>query len=325
MPTALITGISGQDGSYLAESLLSKGFEVHGIIRSRAAEDAGADVLAREVVLHELDITDTEALGELIAATEPDEIYSLAALSSVYQSWANPVLAARVNALPVAQILESATDLQERTGRAVRVLQASSAELFGSASPSPKTESSMIQPTSPYGASKAYAHYMIGMYRQRGLFAATCILYNHESPRRPETFVTRKITASAARISRGLQNTLELGTLGSRRDWGWAPDYVDAMELAMRAPEPDDFVIATGVTHSIADFVARAFARVGIDDWQKYVTTSESNTRPLDSMVQVGDAAKATRLLGWSPTYDFETIVDAMVDNDVAIADAART
>jgi GDPmannose 4,6-dehydratase len=325
MPVALITGISGQDGSYLAESLVRQGYDVHGIIRSRSREDAGDGVVGGDVVLHEVDITDTARLAEVITEVAPTEIYNLAALSSVWQSWADPVRTARINALPVAQILESAWQLQESTGAPVRVVQASSAELFGNAVQSPQTERTTIRPTSPYGAAKAYGHFMVGLYRERGLSASSCILYNHESPRRPETFVTRKITAAAARISRGLQVGLELGNLDARRDWGWAPDYAHALELAARADTAGDFVIATGQTHSIAEFVALAFSRVGIDDWQAHVTVSSEFARPLDSAEQLGDASRARAELGWAPTRSFEEIVAAMVDHDVALLDAAAT
>ena len=323
MPVALITGVSGQDGSYLAESLIAKGYEVHGIIRSRSREDAGDGVVPREVVLHEVDIADTTHLASVIADVAPTEIYSLAALSSVWQSWADPVRTARINSLPVAQILESAWQQQEKTGSPVRVVQASSAELFGNAVESPQNESTTIRPTSPYGAAKAYSHFMVDLYRQRGLLASSCILYNHESPRRPETFVTRKITAAAARISRGLQDGLELGTLDTRRDWGWAPDYARALELAAHAATPGDFVIATGQTHSIADFVSLAFSRVGIDDWQKHVSVSSEFARPLDSAEQLGDSGKARAELGWAPSKTFEEIVEAMVDNDLELIDGA--
>ena len=323
MPVALITGISGQDGSYLAESLVAQGYEVHGIIRSRSREDAGDDVLSGDVVLHEADITDTGHLASIITEVAPAEIYSLAALSSVWQSWADPVRTAQINSLPVAQILETAWQLQEKSGTAVRVVQASSAELFGNALQSPQNEDTVIRPTSPYGAAKSYAHFMVGLYRERGLFASSCILYNHESPRRPETFVTRKITASAARISRGLQDGLELGTLETRRDWGWAPDYARALELAAHAEKPDDFVIATGRPHSIADFVQLAFARVGIENWRDYVSVSSEFARPLDSVEQLGDASRARTVLGWAPTKSFEEIVTAMVDNDLALLDSA--
>jgi GDPmannose 4,6-dehydratase len=247
----------------------------------------------------------------------PDEIYNLAAVSSVFMSWQEPVHTAEVNALPVAQLLESAWRLQERTGKAVRIVQASSAELFGQATMSPQTEETPINPSSPYGAAKAFAHHMVGVYRQRGLFASSCILYNHESPRRPESFVTRKITASAARIALGLQDTLELGGLDSRRDWGWAPDFAEALRLAGAAEEPADFIIATGETHSVRDFVERAFTRAGIKDWRELVSIDTSFARPVDPIEQVGDASKAQQVLGWKPTKPFDDIVDAMVDHDL--------
>ena len=193
--------------------------------------------------------------------------------------------------------------------------------LFGRATEAPQNENTAIRPTSPYGASKAYAHHLVGVYRGRGLFASNCILYNHESPRRPETFVTRKITQGAARISRGLQEELVLGNLDARRDWGWAPDYARALSLAARADAADDFVIATGTTHSVRDFVARAFARAGIDDWSPYVTVSDEFRRPVDPSLQVGDSSRARNILGWMPTVAFEEIVDAMVDEDLALID----
>lgn len=321
MPVALVTGISGQDGSYLAESLLARGYELHGVVRSGAPGDLSDSTAALRATLHHIDITDTSALGALVSDVAPDEIYNLAAVSSVFRSWAEPVYTAEVNALPVAALLEAAWTVQNTAGKQVRLVQASSAELFGQATESPQNELTPIRPSSPYGAAKAYAHHMVGVYRQRGLFASNCILYNHESPRRPEAFVTRKITASVARISRGLQDSLELGSLDSRRDWGWAPDYVDALQRACRADTPDDFVIATGVTHSIADFVSAAFARVGISDWTSLVTINDAFSRPVDPAEQVGDASKARAELGWTPTMGFEEIVGAMVDADLEILD----
>ncbi len=318
MPVALITGISGQDGSYLAESLLARGYSVHGVVRSAAPEDIPA-LQHPQVELHEIDIAASAALADVVEQVEPDEIYNLAAVSSVFRSWQEPLYTAEINALPVAQLLESAWRLQERLGRPVRFAQASSAELFGQATVSPQNESTPINPSSPYGAAKAYAHHMVGVYRQRGLFATSCILYNHESPRRPETFVTRKITASAARIAAGLQLSLELGNLTARRDWGWAPDFAEALRLAATAPTASDYVIATGETHSIADFVERAFARVGIEDWSSFVTIDESFSRPVDPIEQSGDASRARAELNWRPTMTFEGIVDAMVDEDVRI------
>jgi GDPmannose 4,6-dehydratase len=321
MPTALITGISGQDGSYLSESLLARGYQIHGVVRSSSVGDL-PESAAAGTVLHEVDIAAPAQLDELVSTVEPDEIYNLAAVSSVFRSWQEPVYTAEVNALPVAQLLESAWRLQERTGRGVRLVQASSAELFGQATESPQTELTPINPSSPYGAAKAYAHHMVGVYRQRGLFASSCILYNHESPRRPETFVTRKITAAAARIATGQQDRLELGSLDSRRDWGWAPDFAEALYLAASSHEPGDFVIATGETHSIADFVQRAFARAGISDWQSVVSIDTSFSRPVDPIEQVGDATRARNVLGWKPTRGFDEIVDAMVDHDLGLARA---
>lgn len=322
MPIALVTGISGQDGSYLVESLLTQGYDVHGVVRSANPEDGGNATATPGVTLHTLDISDTSALSTLVSEVLPDEIYNLAAVSSVFRSWAEPVHTAEINALPVAAMLEAAWKLDQQ-GHSVRFVQASSAELFGQAEVSPQNESTPIRPSSPYGAAKAYAHHMVGVYRQRGLFASNCILYNHESPRRPEAFVTRKITSSVARISRGLQQSLELGNLDARRDWGWAPDYARALELAVRAERPDDFVIATGVTHSIADFVAAAFSRVGISEWQDLVSINEAFSRPVDPSEQVGDASKAREVLGWHTTVDFDEIVGAMVDADLALLDTS--
>ncbi|SMQ58467.1 GDP-mannose 4,6-dehydratase [Agreia sp. VKM Ac-1783] len=318
MPTALITGISGQDGFYLSELLIASGYEVHGIVRSSTAADLPS-VPMESVQLHELDVASPGDIDDVVRSVAPDEIFNLAALSSVYRSWQDPVLTAEVNAISVAQLLESAWRIQERTGKAVRFAQASSAEIFGRASESPQTELTPINPSSPYGAAKAYAHHIVGVYRQRGMFASSCIFYNHESPRRPESFVTRKITSSAARIASGLQDKLELGSLESRRDWGWAPDFANAIRLALTVDRPDDFIIATGESHSVADFVECAFARVGIDDWRSVVSINSEFSRPVDPAEQVGDASKARRVLGWAPTVSFRGIVEAMVDEDLRI------
>lgn len=318
MPTALITGISGQDGSYLVESLLSRGYRVEGVVRSLSAADLPQNNEPK-VVLHEADIATPASLDRIVSEVQPDEIYNLAAVSSVFRSWQEPVHTAEVNALPVAQLLESAWQLQQKIGKQVRLVQASSAELFGQAAESPQNELTPINPSSPYGAAKAYAHHMVGVYRQKGLFATSCILYNHESPRRPEAFVTRKITSSAARIANGMQDRLELGSLDIQRDWGWAPDFAEALRLAGSASEPDDFVIATGETHSIQQFVERAFSRVGISDWRSVVSIDTSFARPVDPLEQVGDSSRARKVLGWSPSKTFDDIVDAMVDHDLSL------
>jgi GDPmannose 4,6-dehydratase len=322
MPRALITGISGQDGSYLTELLLADGYEVHGTVRSRSPEDIGTLESTPQVVLHEVDFATGNGVSRLVDDVEPDEIYNLAALSSVAMSWQQPVLTARIDALAVAQLLESVLGFTERTGRDMRIVQASSAQIFGDAAEVPQVETTALNPDSPYGAAKAYAHSLVQMYRRRGLFAVNAILYNHESPRRPETFVTRKITAAASRISLGLQDRLELGDLSSRRDWGWAPDYVAGMRLAVKAESADDYIFATGEAHSIADFTAAAFARAGISDWERYVVHSADFVRPTDPALQLGDATRARTKLGWSPTVGFSDLVDAMVDADLRLLTA---
>ncbi|MCU1481028.1 MAG: GDP-mannose 4,6-dehydratase [Subtercola sp.] len=319
MPVALITGISGQDGSYLAESLLADGYQVHGVVRSPGEENIGGLGAPDALTLHTLDLLEPGRLEDLVTEVRPDEVYSLAAISSVFESWKNPVRTGEVNGQVVVRLLEAAQRLSADHGHPVRLVHASSAEIFGQAAQSPQTESTPIAPTSPYGASKAYAHLSAGVFRARGLHVSNCVLYNHESPRRPETFVTRKITASVARISAGLQDGLELGNLDARRDWGWAPDYVAAMRLAATAPEPGDFIIATGVSHTIGDFLDAAFSRVGITDWSGLVTVNPAFVRPVDPAEQLGDASKAHTVLGWSPTVDFSTLVHRMVDHDLQL------
>ncbi|MGV8857719.1 GDP-mannose 4,6-dehydratase [Rhodoglobus sp.] len=313
MTLALITGVTGQDGSYLAELLLAQGYEVHGVTR-----DAD-EVVTSGVVAHELDLGTDSAIAQLIADIEPHEIYNLAALSSVYQSWQNPALTARLNGSVVAEMLAAVKLIHDRGNTDIRFVQASSAEIFGAPTESPQNEQTAIRPTSPYGAAKAYSHGLVGAYRTAGVAASSVILYNHESPRRPEAFVTRKITAAAARISAGLQETLELGNMDAQRDWGWAPDYADALMRAAQHPEPDDFVIATGVSHSVRDFVIAAFDRAGVDNWQDRVSVSGTLLRSGDAALQLGDASKARKILGWSPTVKFEEIVATMVDHDLAL------
>ena len=322
MTRVLVTGISGQDGGYLADALLAEGSEVHGLIRG--IDDDSRALAARhpDVTLHDGDLADAASLSALIHRVDPDEIYNLAGISSVAQSWAMPVLTGEITGIAVATILDASLDLANSAGHPVRVLQASSSEIFGQPTVSPQDESTPLAPTSPYGAAKAYAHHMVQVYRSKGLPVSSCILYNHESPRRPETFVTRKITASVARVAAGLQDVLELGTLDVGRDWGWAPDYVDAMIRANRHEEAGDYVVATGVTHTIRDFVATAFAVVGIDDWTPYVRVNDDLARTTEISSMTGNPAKAMRVLGWSPTVDFATLVRRMVVEDVAIVEA---
>jgi GDPmannose 4,6-dehydratase len=319
---ALVTGATGQDGSYLVERLVADGVEVHALVRHD--DGAGADALPDGVQRHRGDLTDGAAMAALVAEVEPGEIYNLGGLSSVALSWEQPALTAEVTGVAPGHLLKAAFDLQERTGEPVHFVQASSAEIFGRTSGAPADEDTPIRPLTPYGAAKAYAHHVVGVYRARGLLASSCILFNHESPRRPETFVTRKITAGAARIARGQQQELAMGNLDARRDWGWAPDYVAAMVLAARADEGRDYVVATGVSHSVREFVATAFLAAGIDDWEQHVTLDPRFARPSDAPDLVGDASRARELLGWAPSLRFEEIVARMVENDLALLDTVR-
>ena len=316
--SALVTGITGQDGGYLAERLLADGWAVHGLVHGG---DAGLADLRRRcpgAVLHDGDLLDEASLAGAVAAADPDEVYHLGGISSVAFSWAQPVLTAEVTALGSARLLEQVWQHQQRRGRAVRFVQASSAEVFGDPPVVPQDESTPVRPTSPYGVAKAFAHALAGVYRARGLPAVSLLLYNHESPRRPPTFVTRKITQGAARIALGRQDELVLGNLDARRDWGWAPDYVDAMVRAARHEVADDYVVATGEAHTVREFVAAAFARAGVADWQGRVRVDPAFVRPTDAALQVGDAAKARRELGWAPTVGFAELVGRMVDVDLA-------
>ena len=315
--TCLVTGITGQDGGYLAEQLLAGGGSVHGLVHE--GDPGVTDLLARcpSVVLHIGDLLDEASLAAVVAAAGPDEVYNLAGISSVAFSWEQPVLTADVSALGAGRLLEQVWQHQERTGRPVRFVQASSAEIFGAAEVVPQDESTPLRPTSPYGAAKAFAHHLVGVYRGRGLHAVSAILYNHESPRRPATFVTRKITQGAALIAQGRASELVLGNLDARRDWGWAPDYVDALVRAARHEDASDYVVATGQAHSVRDFAVAAFARAGIADWERHVRVDPALVRPVDAAVQVGDASRARTRLGWEPTVDFAELVGRMVDADL--------
>jgi GDPmannose 4,6-dehydratase len=310
---AFVTGIGGQDGSYLAEHLLADGIEVHAL-----AHEAERPPDAPGVVVHTGDLTRTDEVRSLLLELAPDEVYNLAAISSVATSWAEPEVTAQVNGIAAAALMESAWLAQDKHGKPVRFVQASSAEIFGDPATSPQDESTPIRPVSPYGAAKAYAHLMVGVHRRRGLHAASAVLYNHESPRRPPRFVTRKITSTVAAIAQGRADRLALGNLDVRRDWGWAPDYVDAMVRAARADEPRDYVVATGVGHTVRDFVEAAFRRAGIDDWEPLVGIDPEFVRPADPTDLSGDATLARETLGWAPTIGFEELVGRMVDADLA-------
>jgi GDPmannose 4,6-dehydratase len=311
---ALVTGVTGQDGSYLAERLLSEGHAVHGLVRSETAPHEQPVVPG--VVVHHGDLADPGLWPALLAAAGPDEVYHLGGVSSVARSWADPVGTAEVTGMAAVRLLAA---VQERAdaGVPVRVLLASSAELFAGSGSVPQDESTPLRPTSPYGAAKAFAHVAAGVHRLRGLRASTVILYNHESPRRPPTFVTRKITMAAARIAGGDRAPLTLGNLEARRDWGWAPDYVDAMIRAVRHEVADDYVVATGRSHTVRDFVAAAFAAAGVDDWERHVRVDPTLVRVTDSAELRGDASRARDRLGWRPTVGFQDLVGRMVAADL--------
>jgi GDPmannose 4,6-dehydratase len=313
--TALITGITGQTGSYLCEQLLEQGWRVVGMVRD--ADDLEQELHERspQAELVHGDLADPASLRSAVFDTTPDAIFNLGGISSVAQSWEQPDATARITGGGAATLLGLAHELQQEVGRAVSFVQASSAEMFGNAADQPQTESTRINPVSPYGAAKAWAHHLVGVYRGVGLAASSCILYNHESPRRPETFVTRKITAGAARIALGLERELVLGNLDAQRDWGWAPDYARALALA--ASTPGDYVIATGQAHTVHDFVAAAFAAAGIDDWEGHVRQDPRFVRPVDAHALVGDSGHARATLGWSPTVEFDDIVRRMVEHDL--------
>ena len=322
MTIALVTGITGQDGSYLLERLLADGVEVHGMVR--AGTELPPEVIEAhpQVELHVADLADGQRLATLVREVAPNVIYNLAGLSSVALSWREPALTGAVNGVAVTHLLEAAWQLQESLGRRVSFVQASSAEIFGQPATSPQDEYTPVAPTNPYGAAKAYAHHMVGMYRARGLAASSCILFNHESPRRPPTFVTRKIAAGVAAIAAGMATELVLGDLRVQRDWGWAPDYVDAMVRAVRHDRADDFVVATGQARSVRDFVTVAFSHVGIDDWAPFVRTDPAFVRPVEASMLVGDPSKALRELGWKSTVGFDEIVGRMVDHDASLSRA---
>ena len=310
MTRALVTGIGGQDGSYLAERLLADGLEVHALVLEADGHPAHCPA---EVILPPGDLGDVEATRGMVREIAPREVYNLAAISSVAQSWDEPDRTAHVNGLAAVALMESAREVD-----GVRLVQASSAEIFGDATTSPQDESTPIAPVNPSGAAKAFAHLSARVFRQRDLHVSSAILYNHESPRRHPRFVTRKITSTVAAIARGEADELVLGNIDVRRDWGWAPDYVDAMVRAARADEPGDYVVATGIAHSVRDFVAAAFGAAGIDDWEHLVRQDPAFFRPADPAELVGDASRARDELGWAPTVDFAEIVRRMVATDLA-------
>lgn len=319
---ALITGVAGQDGSYLAELLLDKGYDVYGVVGPAARDLLGPAIERGGDRLHLLDgdLTDMDSLLQAVTAARPDEVYNLAAMSFVGDSWEHALTTTDINAVGVLRLLEALR--HECPG--ARFMQAASGEVFGRAYGKPQDESTPLHPRSPYGVSKAYAYFITLNYREsHGMFGANAVLFNHESPRRSVNFVTRKITDGAARISLGLANELPMGNLDSRRDWGFAGDYVEAMWRILQQDAPDDFVIATGEAHSVREFCEIAFGRVGLD-YREHVTVDERFMRPADVDVLLGDAGKARERLGWEPKVSFRDLVELMVDADLArLADSA--
>src|ERR1043166_5274931 len=320
---ALITGSTGQDGSYLAELLLGKGYEVHGIIRRASTFNTGRleaiyqdpHESGKRLFLHYGDLSDGSALSRLLAKIQPDEIYNLAAQSHVRVSFDAAEYTADVTGTGTVRLLEAIRE----TGVQARFYQASSSEMFGMVQEVPQKETTPFYPRSPYGCAKVYSHWITVNYRESyGLHASSGILFNHESPRRGETFVTRKITRAVAHIAAGLQNKLYLGNLDAKRDWGYAKEYVEAMWLMLQQDKPDDYVIATNETHSIREFLDAAFGHVGLD-WKKHVPIDPRYYRPAEVELLIGDSSKARRVLGWEPKTKFIDLVKLMVDADVKL------
>jgi GDPmannose 4,6-dehydratase len=311
---ALITGITGQDGSYLTELLLDKGYEVVGIVRRSSAPNLWRiQHLLDRITLRPADLLDQLSLIRALSDVDPDEVYNLAAMSFVPASWDQPMLTGEFNAQGVTRVLEAVRQVNPR----IRLYQASSSEMFGKVREVPQTELTPFYPRSPYGVSKVYGHYITVNYRESyGLFACSGILFNHESPRRGLEFVTRKVTDGVARIKLGLADSLSLGNLDAQRDWGYAGDYVRAMWLMLQQAEADDFVIATGISHSVRELVQTAFGCAGLE-WQRYVKLDPSLVRPAEVDHLIGDATKARRILGWVPDVDFAGLIRMMVDADV--------
>jgi GDPmannose 4,6-dehydratase len=318
----LVTGVAGQDGGYMAEQLLDDGHRVWGMVRPGGLDRAARLPWLRGVELIEGDLTDRDSLERAFAAAEPDELYNLASFSQPGMSWRDPEVSADVNALGPLRLLEL---VREAGPGRVKLLQASTSEIFGPCAANPQDERTPLCPATPYGSAKAYAHQLVGQYRERyGLFACAAILYNHESPRRGRDFVTRKITRAAARIKLGLERELVLGNLEARRDWGYAPDYARAMRLMLGAETPDDYVIGTGETHSVGELVELAFAQVGLRA-DRFVRLDPALAGHSNSVGLAADTTRARERLGWAPTVSFERLVGLMVEADLALEAEAVT
>jgi len=312
---ALITGVTGQDGSYLADLLLEKGYEVYGVVRSVArAQRQGMDAFAG-INYVEADLTDQTSLDRAVEKVKPDEVYNLAGQTFVPVAWTQPLLTMEVTGMGALRMLEAI----RRHAPQARFLQASSSEIFGRPDGTQQSEATRLHPRNPYGAAKMFAHHITINYRESyGMFACSCIAFNHESPRRALEFVTRKVSREVARIKLGLATKLKMGNIEGRRDWGFAGDYVHAMWLMLQQPVPDDFVIATGITHSVKELLEIAFAHAGLD-WQEHVEIDSALMRPAEDDLLSGDASKANKVLGWKPTVTFREMVRMMVDSDISL------
>ncbi len=325
MKKALVTGVTGQDGSYLAEFLLKKGYEVHGVIRRASTFNTGRidhiyqdpHEAHKRLFLHYGDLADANTFRKLMYQIQPDEIYNLGAQSHVRVSFDIPEYTANVTGVGVLRILEALKDYEEHTGKKIKFYQASSSEMFGAAPP-PQSENTKFHPRSPYGIAKVFAYETTRNYREAyGMFAVNGILFNHESERRGETFLTRKVTRGVARILKGIDKKLYLGNLDARRDWGYAPEYCEAMYLMMQQPQADDYVLGTGESHSVGDFVEAAFKHVGISDWKSYVEIDPRYYRAAEVDNLIADASKAKKKLGWEPKTKFDRLVKVMMKHDL--------
>ncbi len=321
MKRALITGITGQDGSYLAEFLLAKGYKVFGVVRRASTESfERIEHLRSRITLLQADLLDQLSVIAALEASEPDEVYNLAAQSFVPASWSQPTLTGEFTALGVTKMLEAVKLID----RKIKFYQASSSEMFGKVQETPQTEKTPFYPRSPYGVAKVYGHFITVNYRESfDMFCVSGILFNHESPRRGKEFVTRRITHGAAAIKLGIEKKLHLGNLAAKRDWGYAGDYVRAMWLMLQRPTPEDFVIATGKSHSVKQFVEKAFEAAGLD-WKKHVVIDRDLYRPAEVHQLRGDASKARRKLGWKPEISFNQLVSMMVEGDLELMRRAR-
>jgi GDPmannose 4,6-dehydratase len=320
VPRALITGITGQDGLYLGELLTAKGYEVFGLVRGQSnPKIAMVERIIPGVQLLEGDLTDLSSLIGALEIAQPDEVYNLAAISFVGLSWRQAELTGEITGMGVLRMLEAIRISTSNDMARVRFYQASSSEMFGKVREVPQRETTPFHPRSPYGVAKTFGHYMTVNYRESyGAHATSGILFNHESERRGTEFVTRKVTRAVARIALGVQDNLALGNLDARRDWGFAGDYVEAMWRMLQRDVPDDYVVATGETHSIRELLEIAFARAGLPDWEKYVEQDPRFFRPAEVDLLIGDASKARDVLGWRPTVGFRELVERMVDSDLA-------